>query len=127
MIDIETLAPHVHRIAIYGEVTGDDITRFVDFARAEVAAGTHNSALVDVVSFAAVSFTAVREELAHLPVLFKWAFSLNRIAIVSDEEWIRVTARIESALLPGIACAVYDDTQEPVARAWVLGDTPPAA
>lgn len=126
MIDIETLAPHAHRIAVYGEITGDDIMRFVDFARAEVAAGTRKSVMIDVVSFAAISFTAVREELAHLPVLFKWAFSLHRIAIISDEEWIRVAARIESALLPGITYAVYDETQEADARAFVIGDAPAA-
>lgn len=127
MIDIEQLAPHAHRIVVYGEVTAGDMARFAAFARDEVAARTRKSVLIDVVSFAAVSFAAVREELSHLAVLFRWAFSLDRIAIVSDEAWIRAASRVESALLPGLSYAVYDETEEPRAREWVMGGAGGAA
>ncbi|KPP85842.1 STAS/SEC14 domain-containing protein [Erythrobacter sp. HL-111] len=123
MIDIEKIADNVHRIAIYGEFGEDDARAFVTFVRDRQAAGEGGSVLIDLVSLAGWSLSAMSEEIAHLPALVRWLYSLDRIAVVSDEEWLRGAARLESALLPGIAYAVYDEDEMDAARAWVLGES----
>lgn len=122
MIDIEEIGPKVHRIAVYGEAHEDDARAFVEFARERLAAGGGGNLLVDFVSLADFTFSAVSEELLHVPMLLRWLRSLDRIGIVSDEEWMRTAARLESVLLPGISYAVYDEDEADAARRWVLGE-----
>lgn len=47
----------------------------------------------------------------------------GRIAIVSDQSWIRTVSRIESALLPFVKYEVYTLDQREHALAWVKGET----
>lgn len=46
----------------------------------------------------------------------------GRIAIVSDQSWIRAASRIESALLPFVTYEVYTPEQRDHALAWVKGE-----
>jgi len=122
MIDIEQIGAGAHRIAVYGEFHEDDARAFVEFAKEHHAAGKGGNVLIDLVSLASWSFSAMSEELVHIPALLRWIYSLDRIALVSDEEWMRNAARLESALLPGVSYAVYDEDEIDAARAWVLGE-----
>jgi hypothetical protein len=67
-------------------------------------------------------------EAAHLPEYLRRALPLlgklgrfGRIAVVSDQAWVRAAARIESALLPNIGYEVFDIDQREQALAWVEG------
>lgn len=122
MIDIEEIAPNSHRIAIYAEFREADARAFVEFAQRQLEAGAGGNVLIDLVSLAGWSFSAMSEELVHVPMLLRWVYSLGRIALVSDEEWMRTAARLESALLPGVTYAVYDEDEMDAARAWVTGE-----
>lgn len=123
MIDIERISPKAHQMLVYGEITPDDVSKFVAFAQAQGKAGGGGNLLIDMVSMASFSWGAMAEELGHIPALMRWLYSLDRIALVSDEEWIRTGARFESALLPGVAYAVYDADEAEAARAWVLEES----
>src|SRR3546814_7905782 len=50
----------------------------------------------------------------------------GRIAIVTDQSWVRIASSIESALLPYVSYEVYPVAQRDRALAWVKGecDTP---
>ncbi len=121
MIEFEPLAPGAHRIVVYGEFVQEDAQRLIAFAREQDKEG--GNILLDLVSLAGFSFSAVSEELVHLPTLLKYLYALDRIAVVSDEDWIRSAARLESALLPGVSYEVYDEDEMDAARAWVLGES----
>ncbi|OBV10834.1 STAS/SEC14 domain-containing protein [Erythrobacter dokdonensis] len=123
MIDIERIGPRAHQMLVYGQITPDDTAKFVAFAQAQNEAGEGGNILIDMVSMAGFSWSAVAEELAHIPALMQWLYRLDRIALVSDEEWIRTMARLESALLPGVVYAVYDADEAGAARAWVLEES----
>ena len=123
MIDIERISPKAHRMAVYGEITSEDTARFVAFAADQNAAGEGGNILIDMVSMAGFSWSAVAAELAHIPTLMQWLYRLDRIALVADEDWIRSMARLESALLPGVEYAVYDADEAEAARAWVLEES----
>lgn len=121
MISIEPISDNAHEIAIYGAFTAEDMARLVAFVNEQNAAGRGGNVLFDLVSLADFTLGSVLGELAHVPALMQWVYRLDRIAVISDEEWIRSLARLESALLPGVVYAVYDEDQAGTARAWVLG------
>lgn len=121
MIDIETLTEQAHRITIMAEFRQADAERLLGFAKQRNAAGGGGHVLIDLTAASAISFSAVTLELAHLPSLLKWVYGLDRIAIVSDDDWVRTAARLESALLPGVTYEVFAEDEADAARAWVKG------
>lgn len=123
MIDIERLSPTAHRVVIYGEVTRDDIAAFIAFVKAQDAAGEGGNVLFDFTAMATMPpLSAITLELANIVPLMRWVWRLDRIAVVSDEAWMRAASRIESALLPGVTYVVYDSDEAEAARTWVLGN-----
>ncbi|WP_252259487.1 SpoIIAA family protein [Erythrobacter aurantius] len=120
MIEFEQIAPHAHRITVMAEFRQADAQALAGFVKEQQAKGGGGNLLIDLTAMAGFSWSAVAEEMVHFPLLLKWAYGLDRIAIVSDEEWVRTSARLESALLPGISYQVYDDDEAETARAWVL-------
>ena len=59
----------------------------------------------------------------HLPLLFRLVRQTDRVAIVADEQWVRVLSRIESALIPGLHYEVYGREDAAHARSWLLRHT----
>ncbi|MEM9500214.1 MAG: STAS/SEC14 domain-containing protein [Pseudomonadota bacterium] len=120
MIDIEQISPNAHRMVVMAEFRQDDAQRIVDFAKEQLEAGSGGNLLIDLTAMAGFSLSAVTVELAHLPSVLRYAYRLDRIAIISDKEWVRSAARFESALMPGLTYEVYDEDEADAARAWVL-------
>lgn len=120
MIDIKPISDKAHRIAVYAEFHQSDAQQLFAFAKERVAAGSGGHVLIDLTSLADFTLSAVSEELVHLPTFIKWIYALDRIAVIADEKWMRSAARLESALLPGVQYAVYDDDEADAAMAWVL-------
>lgn len=119
MINFERIAPHAHRITVMAEFRQADAEALVEFVEAEHASGGGGNLLIDLTAMAGFSWSAVAEELGHIGLFLKYLYSLDRIAILSDEDWIRSVARLESALLPGVEYQVYDDDEADAALAWV--------
>ncbi|MCK0129681.1 STAS/SEC14 domain-containing protein [Erythrobacter sp. F6033] len=119
MINIEKLSGKAHHMVVMGEFLQADAQRLVDFAGECNAVGGGGNVLIDLTAVTDFSFSAVAIELAHMPTLFKWVYGLDRIAIISDNDWVRTGARIESALLPGVTYEVYDEDEVDAAVAWI--------
>ncbi|MGB0497957.1 MAG: STAS/SEC14 domain-containing protein [Rubricella sp.] len=60
---------------------------------------------------------ALGVELVFLPRLFSALAKLDRIAVVSEEDWIRRVAEIEGHLLPHADVETFED--EAAARDWL--------
>lgn len=123
MINFEKLSAKAHRIVVIAEFHQSDAQQVVEFAKAQNEAGGGGNLLVDVTSMADFTLSSIIEELVHIPTLLKSLYGFERIAIVSDEKWIRTAARLESALLPGVTYQVYDDDEADAALAWVLEES----
>ncbi|MEM7701328.1 MAG: STAS/SEC14 domain-containing protein [Pseudomonadota bacterium] len=119
MISIETISPKAHRITAMGAFHFEDAEKFVAFAKERLASKEGGNLLIDLTALADFTFSAVSDQLMHIPSLLQFIYSLDRIAILSDEEWLRSAARLESALLPGVAYQVYDEDEADAAMAWV--------
>ena len=120
MINIETLSPKAHRVTVMGPFHYEDAERLVAFAKERLASGERGNLLIDVTSLADFTFAAISGQMMHIPSMLQFVYSLDRIAFISDEEWLRSAARLESMLLPGVTYQVYDDDEKDAALAWVL-------
>ncbi|TWJ08748.1 STAS/SEC14 domain-containing protein [Altererythrobacter ishigakiensis] len=123
MIEIEKLSEHAHRMVVIAEFRQDDAEQLVAFAKERNAAEGGGNLLIDVTAVTDFTLSAVAVELAHMPSLIKWIYGLDRIAVISDNDWVRTGARLESALLPGVVYEVYDDDEAEAAKAWVLEES----
>jgi hypothetical protein len=123
MIDIEQISAKAHQILIYGEISAEDVAKLIAFVGDQNTAQSGGNILFDLVSMAGYSLGAIASELPNAPALMQWLYRLERIAVVSDEKWLRAMTRLESALLPGVTYAVYDADERDAARAWVLEES----
>ena len=120
MITIESIARHAHRVNVMAEFRQADVEELLEFVKQRNADGGGGNLLIDVTSMAGFSWSAVMEEIGHMGAFMKYVYALDRIAIISDEAWMRTAARLESILLPGVEYQVYDDDEAETALAWVL-------
>ena len=120
MLNIETLSPKAHRVTVMGPFHYEDAEGLVAFAKERLASGERGNLLIDVTSLADFTFAAISDQMMHIPSMLQFVYSLDRIAFISDEEWLRSAARLESMLLPGVTYQVYDDDEKDAALAWVL-------
>lgn len=120
MINIERISPKAHRITFIEQFRQEDAQAIVDFAKEQNEAGGGGNVLFDATAVQGFTLGAVTIELAHIPALTRWIYGMSRIAILSDEAWIRTGSRLESALLPGLTYQVYDEDEADAARAWIM-------
>ena len=119
MLEVEELAPNVHRVTVMGAFQYADAEKFIAFAKERITSEKGGNVLFDLTSMADFTFSAVSDQMMHIPSLLKFVYSLDRIAIISDEGWLRSAARLESVLLPGVDYQVYADDAAAAALAWV--------
>lgn len=66
--------------------------------------------------------SALAVEMKYLARLFALLRKLNRVAVVSDQGWVRTAAEIEGALIPSLRMKAFDAREEAAARAWLALD-----
>ena len=110
-------------LKISGAINGKDLDSIMD--RLDAVMERHDKVHMFVETQGISSL-----ELASLPHYFSRAMPLfgklkgfGRVAVVSDQTWIRVGTRIESALLPFINYRVFEPTERDEALAWALNDS----
>ena len=81
---------------------------------------------VEVLGFEGMPKEAWWSDLSHGFHYLSRLKQFGRIAIVSDQSWLRIASRVESALLPFVTYEVYTPDQRDHALAWVKGDVPTA-
>lgn len=77
------------------------------FAETEGLTGADPSAIVHGLANGAHLLTRLRR--------------FGRVAVVSEQRWVRAMSRLESAVLPGISYQVFDTPGRKAAFAWVCG------
>lgn len=110
-------------LKISGAINGKDLDAIMD--RLDAIMERHDKVHIFVETRGISSL-----ELASLPHYFSRAMPLfgklnrfGRVAVVSDQAWIRVGTRIESALLPFIDYRVFEPSERDEALAWALNDS----
>ncbi|WP_173930965.1 STAS/SEC14 domain-containing protein [Chelativorans sp. Marseille-P2723] len=117
-------APDVVLLRIEGKAEHEDVLRVIDLLEDLLFRNEKTHVLVEAIDFSGFEPQHVPEYLRRgLPLLGKLK-RFGRIAVVSDQAWLRTLARIESALLPNISYETFDLSERERALAWVEGREP---
>jgi hypothetical protein len=76
----------------------------------------------EIRNFSGMSWEAWRSDLGNAIRYLTRLRQFGRLAVVSDQSWVRSVTRIESALLPFVRYEVYTREQRDHALAWVRGE-----
>lgn len=109
--------------SISGHLDKDDVRRIMERLDAAFARGGKVHVFAEVTNFKGMSADAWISDISHAAHYLTRLGQFGRIAIVSDQSWIRTASRIESALLPLVSYEVYTPDQRDHALAWVKGET----
>ncbi|NIJ18351.1 hypothetical protein FHS95_000020 [Sphingomonas naasensis] len=123
MLTITALSPRAIEIVAEGHFTAADVATALNQMAAILDDMPQLDILADVRGSASVSLSVIAEELKRLPLVFRMIRQIERVAIVADAPWVRITSRIEGALIPGVHYEVYQRPEAAHARAWVLRHT----
>lgn len=69
---------------------------------------------------------AIAVEFGYLPKLFGLIGRMRRIALVSNQGWVRGWAKVESAFIPGLVIECFEPGEEDRALAYAKGEHAPA-
>lgn len=76
----------------------------------------------EILAFEGMAMDAWLSDIRHGLSYLGRLGQFGRVAIVSDQSWIRLASRIESAVLPFISYEVFTPEQRDHALAWVKGE-----
>jgi len=111
-------------VRIEGKLEHEALQRVIDMVEHSIASHDKTHMYVEAVGFSGLEVQHMLEYLRRgLPLLGKLK-RFGRIAIVTDQAWLRAAARIESALLPNISYETFGLSERAQALAWVEGREP---
>lgn len=117
-------ATDVVALRIEGKLEHEALQRVIDMVERSIASHDKTHMYVEAVGFSGFEVQHMLEYLRRgLPLLGKLK-RFGRIAIVTDQAWLRAAARIESALLPNISYETFELSEGEQALAWVEGREP---
>jgi hypothetical protein len=112
-------------LKISGRITGEDLDHIMD--RLDAAMEKHEKVhiFVQTQSISSLEIAALPTYTARAFPLFGKLSRFGRVAVVSDQAWIRAGTRIESAMLPFISYRVFEPNERDGALAWVTSGVEP--
>ena len=108
-------------LEISGTITGEDLDAIMD--RTDEIMGNHPRihVYVETRDITGMQLSALPHHMSRAFPLFGKLDRFGRVAVVSDQAWMRVGTRLESALLPNISYRVCKPEERDEALAWVMG------
>ena len=103
-----------------GSITGNDLDVAVDRLEAMLARPGKINFFIEMKKIESLELAAMPHHMARSFPLFGKLDRFGRVAVVSDQTWIRVLTRLESALLPNISYRVYEPQEREEALEWAL-------
>jgi len=79
----------------------------------------HGACLVRAEGIEWPSLGAIGVEIRHWVQMMAMVEKLDKVAVLTDEGWVRTIASIESALIPNLVIRAFAPDQEDAARAWL--------
>ena len=123
MLNDQTETDDIVILTISGRIEKADMDRIMRRLDAALARNSKVHIFAEVLGFEGMPADAWWSDIGHAVHYLGRLKQFGRIAIVSDQSWIRAASRIESALLPFVAYKVYTPDQRDHALAWVKGET----
>jgi hypothetical protein len=122
MIEIIPTAADVIALKLdAGAMTGDELMQITDLVEDSLAAHEKTHIYAEIEGFTGIDFAALGEYLPRAFAMMGKLKRFGRIAIVSDQAWIRWASKLEGALLPHISYETFTSAEKARALAWVEG------
>ncbi|MEL6914911.1 MAG: STAS/SEC14 domain-containing protein [Pseudomonadota bacterium] len=122
MLKVTRIAPDGVDLAIDGQIDSAAMTEGLN-ALLEAAEDMENGrVLYRIMGFAMPTPGAFAVEFGYMPKLFGLIAKFSRIAVISDQSWIRTAAEIEGAVIPGLDIKAFEPGEDAAAEAWLAGD-----
>lgn len=106
-------------LQVRGHLSRDDVDQCVELLAEELEDRTTIDLFIEVVGLTGFDTEALAVGFERGSALLRQLDRFGRVAIVSDQAWIRWASRVESAILPGISYRVYTPAERQAALAWV--------
>lgn len=120
MIEINE-ADDVVRAKTSGRLDRAELEQVTDLVERSLDARPKTHFLVEVQAFAGFDAVALADYLPRAAAMLGRLDRFGRIAVVSDQSWVRWATRLESALLPHVRYEVFEPAEREQALAWVEG------
>jgi hypothetical protein len=114
-------------LELTGTITGHDLDSIMDRTDAIMAAHDKIHVFVETRGVDGVQLSALPHHMSRAFPLFGKLDRFGRVAVVSDQAWMRAGTRLESALLPNISYRVSKPEERDEALAWAMGGQPVTA
>ncbi|TDT77265.1 SpoIIAA-like protein [Litoreibacter halocynthiae] len=124
MFTVETLAPDLLKIEIGGKITAEEMSSGLDtlLPLTSAMADGRMLALYHDIEFPEAG--AILEEMKRLPQLFAVIGKVKKVALVSDQKWIRDMAMLEGKIIPGMTIRSFEFKDRAQAEAYLdMADT----
>lgn len=105
-----------------GRLSKDDIDAALRRLDAMLDSGQDVHLFIEVEDFQGLSGDAWKSDLGHSLHYLKRLKQFGRVAVVSEQGWLRMMTRIESAVLLFIHYEVFTPDQREMALAWAKGE-----
>ena len=86
----------------------------------EASEGIENGVMLyEIIDFRLPSLGAIAVEFSRLPSMTGLLHQFDRAAVLTDNKWLKMISRIESALYPGIEIKPFNRDQKAEAEEWL--------
>lgn len=106
---------------ISGRLSADELRDLTQKLVGAIDRNPKTHMFCEIAGLTGVDMKGWAEQLPSGLSLFAKLERFGRVAVVSDQQWIRWATRIESALLPNISYEIFDLSERDRALAWVEG------
>ncbi|RLJ58999.1 SpoIIAA-like protein [Litoreibacter meonggei] len=119
MFTVETLAPDLLKVEIGGKITAEEMSSGLDtlLPLTSAMADGRMLALYHDIEFPEAG--AILEEMKRLPQLFGVIGKVKKVALVSDQKWIRDMAMLEGKIIPGMTIRSFEFKDRAQAEAYL--------
>lgn len=124
MIEILETEPGVIALKISGRMRGEEFDELTTLVERSLEAHERTHVYIEIHDNFSFDVSAMAAYLPRGAAMLTKLERFGRIAIVTEERWIRWATKIESAVLPGISYETFDLVEHVQALAWVEGKRP---
>ena len=121
MIEILKSQPDVIAVKVGGKMGREGLDALIERLERSLAERSKTHIFVEVENFTGIDPDALGDYLPRAFAMMGKLGRFGRIAVVSDQMWVRAATRLESALLPNIRYEVFESAERDRALAWVEG------
>ncbi|WP_394198333.1 SpoIIAA family protein [Litoreibacter albidus] len=108
MFTVTPVSPDLVQIEIGGKITAEEMSSGLDALLPLTKSMTDGRMLALYHDIEFPEAGAILEEMKRLPQLFSVIGKVKKVAIVSDQKWIRDMAELEGKVLPGTSIRSFE-------------------